>query len=469
MSNLSELLNPLPNSNASGSPPEAGPSSHDLQKDERELQSLKDTTNVLVQSPVQRATIESPLEALANAATGNVLLTSPTQQAGTLVASMGTDYPSHPSSRPASNRLSPPLPMDVSRQPEHLVGAFSPGLQQYHHPSSREAKTRRLSDITDGSCRTLPPLRRSLPEETSHVMPLTVTGEHHDQHKNWEDKEVLPLATQTLSENRKMSPDQEQGRNHDVAMVLPAHQSETLQSSPRSYIMRESSDEITVKAEKFEYPLKMSEDDAAGGEQISALDGIFTHPKRIETQSELPQNIGDSKIDATYQAAGDRNKTQTGRISETPKATPTRKRAAPKSRVEKKGTASAVKPPPKRGKVEVDSANGTPSLGRSETPASSRASKTPAPRNRKQDSAAPARSSSVVNPNDEDEEDENSELFCICRKPDDHTWMIACDGPCEDWFHGRCVNMNEKDGNLIDKYICKCDLTKNSSLVRNSR
>lgn len=32
--------------------------------------------------------------------------------------------------------------------------------------------------------------------------------------------------------------------------------------------------------------------------------------------------------------------------------------------------------------------------------------------------------------------------------------MIACDGPCEEWFHGRCVGIRERDGELIDKYIC---------------
>lgn len=56
---------------------------------------------------------------------------------------------------------------------------------------------------------------------------------------------------------------------------------------------------------------------------------------------------------------------------------------------------------------------------------------------------------------DEDEEyEEGAEVFCICRKPDNHTWMIACDGGCEDWFHGKCVNMKEDDGDLVDKYIC---------------
>ncbi|KAI5309012.1 hypothetical protein KEM55_004303 [Ascosphaera atra] len=48
----------------------------------------------------------------------------------------------------------------------------------------------------------------------------------------------------------------------------------------------------------------------------------------------------------------------------------------------------------------------------------------------------------------------SGEVFCICRTGDDHTWMIGCDGGCEDWFHGKCVNINEVDCDLIDKYIC---------------
>jgi len=32
--------------------------------------------------------------------------------------------------------------------------------------------------------------------------------------------------------------------------------------------------------------------------------------------------------------------------------------------------------------------------------------------------------------------------------------MIACDGGCDEWFHGNCVNIKERDGELIDKYIC---------------
>jgi COMPASS component SPP1 len=32
--------------------------------------------------------------------------------------------------------------------------------------------------------------------------------------------------------------------------------------------------------------------------------------------------------------------------------------------------------------------------------------------------------------------------------------MIGCDGTCDDWFHGKCVGIEERDKNLIDKYIC---------------
>ncbi|RMZ84279.1 hypothetical protein DV738_g758, partial [Chaetothyriales sp. CBS 135597] len=49
---------------------------------------------------------------------------------------------------------------------------------------------------------------------------------------------------------------------------------------------------------------------------------------------------------------------------------------------------------------------------------------------------------------------DDGEIFCICRKGDNHTWMIACDGGCNEWYHGNCVNIRERDGDLIDKYIC---------------
>ncbi|KAI9775244.1 MAG: hypothetical protein M1839_001362 [Geoglossum umbratile] len=130
-----------------------------------------------------------------------------------------------------------------------------------------------------------------------------------------------------------------------------------------------------------------------------------------------------------------------------------KKSAVPKSTAAKRGTASVVKKPQKKKrKLDSDSFD-EPQSGRSSAaPASSRASKTPAVSARKQSSTpVPAQASSSPAP---EEYEEGVELYCICRRPDSHTWMIGCDGGCEDWFHGACVNIKQEDGDLIDKYIC---------------
>ncbi|OAG13617.1 hypothetical protein CC77DRAFT_1002868 [Alternaria alternata] len=55
---------------------------------------------------------------------------------------------------------------------------------------------------------------------------------------------------------------------------------------------------------------------------------------------------------------------------------------------------------------------------------------------------------------DEGDSSEDHNLYCICKKPDNHKWMIGCDGGCDDWFHGDCVNMKQADEQLVDKFIC---------------
>ncbi|KAJ5953180.1 hypothetical protein N7454_000076 [Penicillium verhagenii] len=77
----------------------------------------------------------------------------------------------------------------------------------------------------------------------------------------------------------------------------------------------------------------------------------------------------------------------------------------------------------------------------------------PAPENKKKPKRRPKRQADAAAEDDE-ESDENA-IFCICRRPDNHTWMIGCDGGCEDWFHGKCVDIESRDSELIDKYICK--------------
>lgn len=47
----------------------------------------------------------------------------------------------------------------------------------------------------------------------------------------------------------------------------------------------------------------------------------------------------------------------------------------------------------------------------------------------------------------------DTKLYCTCRSPDDGTWMINCEA-CDEWFHGRCINLLESDGYKIDVFIC---------------
>jgi COMPASS component SPP1 len=127
--------------------------------------------------------------------------------------------------------------------------------------------------------------------------------------------------------------------------------------------------------------------------------------------------------------------------------------------------APAKRAAPKKRKIN-DEDNDSVDGGRSNTPSSLRASK--APSAKKQGSASIASSpapeskkkvgkkgNKKASTKEESEEDDDNEVFCICRKPDNHTWMIGCDGECEDWFHGKCVNIDPRDADLIEKYICK--------------
>ncbi|KAA8646310.1 hypothetical protein EYZ11_004432 [Aspergillus tanneri] len=123
------------------------------------------------------------------------------------------------------------------------------------------------------------------------------------------------------------------------------------------------------------------------------------------------------------------------------------------------------KPTGKKRKLD-DQDNDSVDGGRSNTPTSSRNSKTPGGKKRGSASivGSPApepkkrgRKKKAVTQEDDDESVDGDEIFCICRKPDNHTWMIACDGECDDWFHGKCVNIDPRDADLIEKYICpKC-------------
>ena len=139
-----------------------------------------------------------------------------------------------------------------------------------------------------------------------------------------------------------------------------------------------------------------------------------------------------------------------------PSGSAAKPKAPPKKRAPaKKGTASTVKGPAgkKRKLDHSNSPGGTPLPG---TP-NSRASATPILGGiKKSTSETPTRSPSVAIPSDDiaGSDSDSNEVFCICRKPDDHGVMIGCDGPCEDWFHLKCVNMSQQRTKLVQKWFC---------------
>ncbi|KAL2198533.1 hypothetical protein P885DRAFT_59095 [Corynascus similis CBS 632.67] len=102
----------------------------------------------------------------------------------------------------------------------------------------------------------------------------------------------------------------------------------------------------------------------------------------------------------------------------------------------KKGTAAAVKGPTKRGR-----------------PGSAKRTKSGGPKKAKRDAAARQSGEADAADGGNSSESDNGP-YCLCRGPDDHRFMIACDR-CEDWFHGECIGMDKHTGeNLVQKYIC---------------
>lgn len=139
-----------------------------------------------------------------------------------------------------------------------------------------------------------------------------------------------------------------------------------------------------------------------------------------------------------------------------------KKRPAPKS-VNKKGVARKGGPPAKKRKTEVDSAKpkaASRNLKKGTSASATPLNSSPAPRSYRTASPSQDLEAGMTDGEEEDDQDEpgtpgsDDGIYCICRRADTGTFMIGCDGGCDDWFHGKCVGINEKDKGLIDKYIC---------------
>lgn len=418
MSKLSELLNPLPGPNAFEITPHTGSLDHDAH---------------FTKEPYP----EFPLETLAAIATNNASIFSPTLPSGLLTSSVAAPYSkSTQSSQSMANQSPSSKSPDRPCRPDQSNGAFLPGLEQYQI-SSRANQTLTLNSF---------PTKDPLHDENIGAgtkLPNLVLGYHHGN----PSAQPVPAPTEVQRTSPKQKSD-ETGRS------LLRKGSSQIETSQNTHTANKYIAELEVKAETLDNPVDPIQSSPNRG--LEAELSPRTSPKPSETAMETvpSQAITGLKNDVKYQPSQRTSEASTRSPSVNPKTPQSRKRPVPKPKSGKKGTASAVQRGAKRRKID-GSSDGTLSVQRSGTPASSRASKTPAPKNRKQQSVTSDRSSSPIDPEEDDrEEDEDAALFCVCRKPDDHTVMIACDGPCQDWFHGRCVGINEKDGNLIDKYIC---------------
>ena len=435
MSKLSELLNPAPTS-AQHSPPQVPqPLVLDGQDHRVGHRSSFDGHST---SPTLFASMTSPgLDALAAAASSTApMLSSP--QNSTFAQSGSYQGYNNYGSRPGSSHTLPPPSNDFSHTGNSSLTHAS-GLEHYHHSSNGE---RKLSNDTDYSAQ-LPPLIPS-PQIENNSFPTHAPGatvqEDLIKYANGDTSERI---AQSSSQDHDGIQKQDSYQNSDAPATSQIRQPSPgpSDSISASTLPRAQSDQVEIKSEVQENSLDTQQQ--YKGPAVESSTALFDQSANIGTPT--LKSITEIKKDASHTPSP----TPPDSAAMKPKPAPSKKRAAPK-----KGAGTA-KPPSKKRKIESESVDGTPPAQHTGTPATSRASLTPAPKNRKQGSETPARSSSILN-GEEDDEDvtDDGELFCICRKPDDHTLMIACDA-CEAWFHSRCVDMAAGKAKLISKWYCK--------------
>ncbi|KAF2198286.1 hypothetical protein GQ43DRAFT_168812 [Delitschia confertaspora ATCC 74209] len=353
------------------------------------------------------------------------------------------------SSHAAPIEPSPP----IDQPPTH-----SPTLDQYHHSSKSPEEQRRqsllalstpptvlaplqnLTSVLNGQIHNEPSqLGTSYGKDTSQILPAqslsSETTEGRDQTQNREPGFVRdePTTSQIRQPESSSNP-----TPHPIsAQLLPFHAGDQL-PSPTAIIKNEPAGTPREATPSTGLPHA----DRRGSVTEAAMDTDTLKALEAVKQNEL----------------GLRGKKAESPAADPPKA-PTKKRPAPKNTAaNKKGTAK--KPVNKKRKVDMepDAArrSGTPSSRASKTPAGTKGVKKGSQAGTPALASSPAPdNSSQVHPSDEEaDSSDDGTLYCICRQPDNHQWMIACDGGCDDWFHGACVNIQRQDEYLIDKYIC---------------
>tara|TARA_R110002003_G_scaffold143_5_gene13239 strand:+ start:4520 stop:6793 length:2274 start_codon:yes stop_codon:yes gene_type:complete len=344
---------------------------------------------------------------------------------------------------------SPPL----EQPPVH-----SPTLDQYHHGSKSPEEQKRRQSLMSSPAPVLAPIQNlssALQDQIADETTATPIGEDVSQ--------IVPHSSRSSEggESRDRTQDREPAFVRDEPTTAQIRKPESATATPNP-----TSDSHGGDA-PLPSPRPFIKDEPAGTPRESTP--LATASQLERQNSNATETMDQDTLKALEIAKqadlGLRNK-RPASVAESisspvdPKAPvqPSKKRPAPSSTpaVKKKGTAKAMKPSKKR---KIDPEDPT---GRSVTP-TSRASKPATSKSKKgsqagtpglESSPAPDNSSQVHASDDDGESSEDHNLYCICKKPDNHKWMIGCDGGCDDWFHGDCVNMKQADEELVDKFIC---------------
>lgn len=377
-------------------------------------------------------------------------------------------------------------PIELPQLPEVARKMSSPTLDQYHVASRSPEQIRRSSLIVD-------------PDRAFTLAPIQSQGSRGTSQKQAAEEPPLGQDTSVLVQNEETE-GKEQDLVSQVQHVADNRKPDCVRQEATTTQIRRPSDaglDQSPSQQRSLVPGSASQPESLLSSETPARLDL---PPTLDTDtpksdSGKPQSRRPSRAHSPLTMFKQEHSTHTNSplressvpVPSTEPQVPTpsvpRKRPPPKSAA-KKGTASSVKKEPPTKKRKTDS--GPTAAKRSNTPSSQRpkgalanakrlasssatpANSSPAPRSVRT-ASTPARSiashdpeadnRSQVSEDEEDEEDEgtpdpDADLYCLCRRPDTGTFMIGCDGGCDDWFHGKCVGIAERDKGLIDHYVC---------------
>ncbi|KAK7559818.1 hypothetical protein IWX91DRAFT_309686 [Phyllosticta citricarpa] len=375
--------------------------------------------------------------------------------------------PPYPQARRTSSYGSPTGPVEPFSFEAPQMPVRSPSLEQYHHRARSPEEQRRLSYMSMSSNPpVLPPIQSfgDVLERRSSDQAHSVSQPHYESafaYGQDASQVIAPPSTNTHSADEPQSPNSI-AQNQEPDYV----RDEPVTTQIRGPSPLPSTDTTSTPALTHTTPQVKLEPTAPSREPTPVQAQAIAKTEQVETPS-----LDTDTLKALAEASNEHGLRNASREAKSAAAAPApitsvmsdiassptapRKRKPVDSKVKKGGP---KKPPHgKRRKVE-DSGEGQPSR----TPST----KASLPRSRGKKSSdgtpitgsspAPVPSSPATHAEDVEDDESGSDdgIYCICRKGDNHTWMIACDGSCEDWYHGKCVDVREADGDLIEQYFC---------------